>query len=178
MKGYFSVPLLCFESRLKSNRSNSFDVSILNECSEGKQSGGPGSSKGSGDGNPSTMSPSSWFVKRHQPMATKQRSADAASAVLSLNFEKSRVAKLIKDNLGKTSPTKDEAELRQKVVWDGSSGTKVDAQVLLSSAINRSISAVPVILIMTHSNATNIRCSHPISVSIDLYMHIFSFLFA
>ncbi|XP_011504661.1 PREDICTED: uncharacterized protein LOC105367591 [Ceratosolen solmsi marchali] len=117
-------------NRLKSNRSNSFDVSILNECNEGKQSGATGTSKGSGDANPSTMSPSSWFVKRHQPMAKKQRSTDAAPAALSLNFEKSRVVKLIKDNLAKTSPTKDEAELRHKVVWDGSSGTKVDAQIL------------------------------------------------
>ena len=77
------------------------------------------------------MSPSSWFVKRHQPMEKKQRSFDTGErTTLSFKFEKSRVVKAVKDSLTKvTSPTKEESNVRHKVVWDGSSGTKVDAQV-------------------------------------------------
>ena len=117
--------------RLKSSRSNSFDVSILHGCGDAKQSAAAAAlTKGLNNaGNSSIISPSSWFAKRHQPMAKKQRGADAPSSTLNFKFEKSRVVKAVNDSLAKTSPTKEETSARNKVVWDGSSGTKVDAQV-------------------------------------------------
>ncbi|XP_023315169.1 uncharacterized protein LOC106648042 [Trichogramma pretiosum] len=127
-------------NRLKSNRSNSFDVSILHGCGD-KQSATSASlaaatsstSSSSSKNSSSTISASSWFAKRHQPMAKKQRSvcgeSSAVPTTLSFKFEKSRVVKAVKESLSKvTSPTKDDA--KHKVVWDGTSGTKVDAQLL------------------------------------------------
>ncbi|XP_012282963.1 uncharacterized protein LOC105701095 [Orussus abietinus] len=99
-------------NRLKSFRSNSFDVSILHGTEADQQAGSS-----------SKPTPSNWFIKRHQPMAKKQRSEDVAPASLSFKDEKSKMTVE-----AKTSPTKDCA--RQKVVWDDTSGTKVDAQVI------------------------------------------------
>ncbi|KAG7208425.1 hypothetical protein KM043_014655 [Ampulex compressa] len=118
-------------SRLKSFRSNSFDVSILH----GAKSKQPvGLSKTSTS---SVMAPSNWFAKRHQPMSKKQRVEDLLPAGLNFKLDKSKVIKAVKDTLGKTSPT---AETRHKVVWDDTSGTKVDAQVL-GTAIEKILTA-------------------------------------
>ncbi|XP_014209259.1 uncharacterized protein LOC106639935 [Copidosoma floridanum] len=128
-------------STLKNSRSNSFDVSILHDCGESKQvanavaviTNNSCSKDAVPGGAASIISPSSWFAKRHQPMA-KKRNGDAATSTLptalSFKFDKTRVVKAVRDSLlaKATSPTKDGA--RNKVVWDGSSGTKVDAQVL------------------------------------------------
>ncbi|XP_058799276.1 uncharacterized protein LOC131668836 [Phymastichus coffea] len=117
--------------RLKSHRSNSFDVSILHGCGDhGKCSATVALSRSAAG--TSVISPSSWFAKRHQPMAKKQRAAESPPAALSFKFEKSKVVRAVKDTLARTSPTKDEAAAaaRNKVVWDDTSGTKVDAQVL------------------------------------------------
>ncbi|CAH1372935.1 hypothetical protein MTP99_014389 [Tenebrio molitor] len=46
-------------SRLKSNRSNSFDISILHNADETKSVD-------------TTNTPSNWFTKRHQPISTRQ----------------------------------------------------------------------------------------------------------
>lgn len=73
------------------------------------------------------MAPSTWFVKRHQPISKKNRSNLDNENARSFKFDKSKMVKAVKD----TSPTKD---TRHKVVWDGSSGTKVDAQVNDSNA--------------------------------------------
>ena len=81
----------------------------------------------------SVMAPSNWFTKRHQPMSKKQKPEDLITASLNFKFDKSKVVKAVKETLGRTSPT---TETRHKVVWDGSSGTKVDAQVL-GSAIEK-----------------------------------------
>ena len=113
-------------NRLKSFRSNSFDVSILH----GAKSKLAGSSKAT---TASVMAPSNWFTKRHQPMSKKQKPEDLITASLNFKFDKSKVVKAVKETLGRTSPT---TETRHKVVWDGSSGTKVDAQVL-GSAIEK-----------------------------------------
>ncbi|XP_003704961.1 uncharacterized protein LOC100883180 [Megachile rotundata] len=113
-------------SRLKSFRSNSFDVSILH----GAKSKLAGSSKATAT---SIMAPSNWFTKRHQPKSKKQKPEDLITASLNFKFDKSKVVKAVKETLGKTSPT---SEIRHKVVWDDSSGTKVDAQVL-GSAIEK-----------------------------------------
>ncbi|XP_024221713.1 uncharacterized protein LOC100741253 isoform X4 [Bombus impatiens] len=106
-------------NRLKSFRSNSFDVSILHGA-KGKLSG---SSKAAAS---TIMAPSNWFTKRHQPMSKKQKPEDLITASLSLKFDKSKVVKAVKETLGKTSPNSD---VRHKVVWDDTSGTKVDAQL-------------------------------------------------
>lgn len=71
-------------SLLRKNRSNSFDVSILTDQENPKDS--------------STNNPRHWFVKRHQPMSKE---------------------------------TKD--EIANKVVWDGKSGSIIDAEQLGSA---------------------------------------------
>lgn len=106
-------------SRLKSFRSNSFDVSILH----GAKSKLAGSSKAAAS---TIMAPSNWFTKRHQPMSKKQKPEDLITASLNFKFDKSKVVKAVKETLGKTAPSID---IRHKVVWDDTSGTKVDAQV-------------------------------------------------
>ena len=118
-------------NRLKSFRSNSFDVSILH--------GAKGKLAGSSKATASTiMAPSNWFRKRHLPMSKKQKPEDLITASLNLKkFNKSKVVKVVKDTLGKTSPNSD---VRQKVIWDDTSGTKVDAQVL-GSAIEKILTA-------------------------------------
>lgn len=108
-------------SRLKSSRSNSFDVSILSgDKSKALNSSGKTATPAS------LIAPSTWFVKRHQPISKKNRYLDENSR--SFKVDKSCLVKVVKDTLGKTSPTKD-LDTRHKVVWDDKSGTKVDAQV-------------------------------------------------
>lgn len=103
-------------NRLKSSRSNSFDVSIL----RGTKSKTPSNSgKGSAG---SLIAPSTWFAKRHQPISKKNRNLDEESTTFKL--DKLKVVKTVKDTLTKNVDSK------HKVLWDDSSGTKVDAQVL------------------------------------------------
>lgn len=103
-------------SRLKNSRSNSFDVSILHSTkSKTSTSSGKSSTIGA------SMAPSSWFAKRHQPISKKSRYDEENAATFKL--DKSRVVKTVKDTLAKNVNSK------HKVLWDDSSGTKVDAQV-------------------------------------------------
>ncbi|XP_014599351.1 PREDICTED: uncharacterized protein LOC106784391 [Polistes canadensis] len=120
-------------NKLKSSRSNSFDVSILHGTN-GKQTS-PGTKLTAS----SIMAPSNWFTKRHQPMWKKQKSAESAIPSLPFKFDKSKVVRTVKDTLNKSPPSKDN-ETRHKVVWDDTSGTKVDAQVL-GSAIEKILTA-------------------------------------
>lgn len=108
-------------SKLKA-RSNSFDVSLLHATGnrQAALSGNGNNSSSAAAKFSFTSTMSNWYVKRHQP-----RSTDPLSA---FKFDKSKMVKVVKDALGKTSPTKD-TESKHKVVWDGTSGTKVDAQV-------------------------------------------------
>ncbi|XP_018394892.1 PREDICTED: uncharacterized protein LOC108773551 [Cyphomyrmex costatus] len=101
-------------SRLKSSRSNSFDVSILHSTKSKTATGSGKSTIGA------FMTPSTWFAKRHQPISKKNR-YDEENA-MTLKLDKSRLVKTVKDTLVKNA--------RHKVLWDDSSGTKVDAQVL------------------------------------------------
>ncbi|XP_053989514.1 uncharacterized protein LOC128882009 [Hylaeus volcanicus] len=117
-------------SRLKSFRSNSFDISILH----GAKNKLAGSSKAAGSSIPA---PSNWFTKRHQPMSKKQKTEDLIAPSLNFKFNKSKVVKAVKETIGKTSPIGD---IRHKVVWDDTSGTKVDAQVL-GTAIEKILTA-------------------------------------
>lgn len=103
-------------NRLKSSRSNSFDVSILRGT---KSKTSSSSSKGTVG---SLIAPSNWFTKRHQPMSKKNRYLDEESAT-TFKLDKLKIVKTVKDTLAKNVDTK------HKVLWDDSSGTKVDAQV-------------------------------------------------
>lgn len=103
-------------SRLKSSRSNSFDVSILHST---KSKTSSSSSKGAVG---SLIAPSNWFAKRHQPMSKKNRYLDEESA-MTFKLDKLKIVKTVKDTLVKN------VDPKHKVLWDDSSGTKVDAQV-------------------------------------------------
>ncbi|KAI4492201.1 hypothetical protein M0802_010007 [Mischocyttarus mexicanus] len=120
-------------NKLKSSRSNSFDVSILHGTN-GKQT-----SSGTKLTASLNMAPSNWFTKRHQPMWKKQKSVELATPSSPFKFDKSKVVRAVKDTLNKSPPSKDN-ETRHKVVWDDTSGTKVDAQVL-GSAIEKILTA-------------------------------------
>lgn len=107
-------------SKLKA-RSNSFDVSLLHATGNRQAVATAAAAEGGGSSKFSlTSTMSNWYVKRHQPKSTDPLSA--------FKFDKSKMVKVVKDALGKTSPTKD-PEAKHKVMWDGTSGTKVDAQV-------------------------------------------------
>lgn len=105
-------------NRLKSSRSNSFDVSIL----RGTKSKTPSSSSSSKGAVGTLIAPSNWFTKRHQPISKKNRYLDEESAT-TFKLDKLKIVKTVKDTLAKNVDTK------HKVLWDDSSGTKVDAQV-------------------------------------------------
>ncbi|XP_071581645.1 uncharacterized protein [Temnothorax nylanderi] len=105
-------------SRLKSSRSNSFDVSILHSTKSIKT---PTSSGKSAIG--ASVTPSTWFAKRHQPISKKNRYDEENAMTFKLD-KLPRVVKTVKDTLAKN------VNARHKVLWDDSSGTKVDAQVL------------------------------------------------
>ncbi|XP_031849958.1 uncharacterized protein LOC116435020 [Nomia melanderi] len=117
-------------NRLKSFRSNSFDVLILQEAKEKLAE----SSKVAAS---TLMAPSNWFTKRHQPMSKKQKPESSFATSLNFKLDKPKVVKAVKETLGKTAAIGD---LRHKVVWDDTSGTKVDAQVL-GSAIEKILTA-------------------------------------
>lgn len=102
-------------SRLKSSRSNSFDVSILHST----ESKTPTNSSKSTIG--AFITPSTWFAKRHQPISKKNRYDEENP--MTFKLDKSRMIKTVKDTITKN------VNARHKVLWDDSSGTKVDAQV-------------------------------------------------
>lgn len=70
----------------RSNRSNSFDVSILHNC---KQiiAGSAGAAGGTA-GEQSTSALSGWFEKRHQPMSRKKSLRPQACAAATVSFSK------------------------------------------------------------------------------------------
>ncbi|XP_069685428.1 uncharacterized protein [Periplaneta americana] len=128
-------------SRLKNLRSNSFDVSmLLGTGVKPKQETGRGSIAG----------PASWFVKRHQPKKAdppKGQSKSPTSIVVSQSEDRPNFS-VVQSSDPSTSPSskKPSSEVGQqksssksssppdnKVVWDGKSGSVVDAQVLGSA---------------------------------------------
>ncbi|XP_070512812.1 uncharacterized protein [Cardiocondyla obscurior] len=115
--GWFDKTAEQRRSRLKSSRSNSFDVSILHSTKNKV----PASSNKSTVGIGAFVTPSTWFAKRHQPMSKKSRYDEENL----FKLDKLRMVKSVKDSLAKSINVS-----RHKVLWDDSSGTKVDAQVL------------------------------------------------
>lgn len=97
-------------SRLKTNRSNSFDISILHDTglkSEIQNCKNPG--------------PSSWFVKRHTPI-----SSQSSVKKTNVSYETIPTVKTPCDKEVKTKKKKEESQ----VLWDERSGSLVDAQLL------------------------------------------------
>ncbi|KAJ8931977.1 hypothetical protein NQ314_015061 [Rhamnusium bicolor] len=98
-------------SRLKSNRSNSFDISILHgsenlwELSQNK----------------SVPTPSNWFIKRHQPIDKTEENKQKKPSEINSPKEKSKECK----NIVETEPG--------KVIWDERSGSIVDPHALGSA---------------------------------------------
>lgn len=100
---------------LKSNRSNSFDVSLLPEGKSGdlSQKGGPGN----------------WFIRRHVPMACKKGQEKSES-------QPSVKAKPLLDRKSgslKTPAEQEKEKRKDKVLWDKPSGSIVDPQVIGSA---------------------------------------------
>lgn len=96
-------------NRLKSNRSNSFDISILHDTGDKNQIQ-----------NFKNPGPSSWFVKRHQPI-----SCQSSTNKTNINYDTLPKVNTPTDKENKTKKTKE-----SKVLWDERSGSLVDAQLL------------------------------------------------
>lgn len=120
-------------SRLKNLRSNSFDVSMLL---------GTGVKPKQDAGRCSIAGPASWFVKRHQPRKSDPPKGQS-SVVVSLSQDKPNLS-VVQSSITsskspsesgqhKASPSKSSSPPDHKVVWDGKSGSVVDAQVLGSA---------------------------------------------
>ncbi|XP_044737876.1 uncharacterized protein LOC123299632 [Chrysoperla carnea] len=95
---------------LKSNRSNSFDISILHAVNREDVSK-------DGKITSSQEGPSNWFIKRHQPMSKKDGSERPKPKI---TFAMDTKPKSIDDKAN-------------KVVWDGKSGSVVDAEAIGSA---------------------------------------------
>lgn len=103
-------------SRLKSSRSNSFDISILH-----------GTSNKSEQDKNASASPSNWFINRHQPISTKT-GQNAKTPLKTSPREKQNTTESFKvPNRGKDTPE------ANKVIWDERSGSLVDAEALGSA---------------------------------------------
>ncbi len=119
----------------KSNRSNSFDVSIL----QGVKQQFTGEDKSS-----SSASGSGWFTKRHIP-ASKRQNAVKASAQATVTFAKETFDKLTESTLSKDSASKEKLNAKatggkkkehksplNRLKWDGRSAI-VDARIIGSA---------------------------------------------
>lgn len=134
-------------SRLKTNRSNSFDISILH---------GTGNKIQTQDTKSTEPGPSNWFVKRHQPMSSKSDSTqekkqvrvtfacenpknDIRNEYIHKDHTHSEYSHKVYTPTKDYTPTKEyghEQEMKMsteeanKVVWDGRSGSLIDAELL------------------------------------------------
>ncbi|XP_014288015.1 uncharacterized protein kairos [Halyomorpha halys] len=111
---------------LKNNRSNSFDVSLLPDCTtvDVIQKGGP----------------SNWFLRRHMPMANKKGN-DKSDTQTPADKPLER-----KSGSLKTTAEKEKEKRKDKVVWDKPSGSVVDPQVIGSAIevfLNKRTSETP-----------------------------------
>jgi len=111
--------------RMKDSRSSSFDMAILQDAEPGAAE--DSSSKGS------KVSPTSWFAKRHQPMAKKEEAAakpEAPKVTFTAPDEPPPPPPPVK---GRTKRSLSCVEAAKKLVWDRPSGSVVDAHVLGSA---------------------------------------------
>jgi hypothetical protein len=107
-------------------RSNSFDVSVLL---------GTGLKPKNETGRCSIAGPASWFVKRHQPKKSDPPKGQSPVMVsMSQNKINTNVAQSSENSsLSPESGKQTSSPPDHKVVWDGKSGSVVDAQVLGSA---------------------------------------------
>ncbi|XP_049770957.1 uncharacterized protein LOC126110556 [Schistocerca cancellata] len=120
-------------SRLKSLRSNSFDVSMLLP-GRGSQQQPQQQQAGKGSG------PASWFVKRHQPKrADSTLAAETSHTAAAASTTAPPPATTLAGGTGAATASSSGAagvavaalpEPERQVVWDGRSGSVVDAQLL------------------------------------------------
>lgn len=111
---------------LKNNRSNSFDVSLLPDCTtvDVIQKGGP----------------SNWFLRRHMPMASKKVNDKSETTPADKPLERKS------GSLKTTAEKEKEKRGKDKVVWDKPSGSVVDPQVIGSAIevfLNKRTSETP-----------------------------------
>lgn len=104
-------------NRLKSKRSNSFDVSILHGTNIIDQQTNAQNKQ------------ANWFVKRHQPMSTKKENKTEIKTTVTFMTDKQPTVEKPKDRKASTKNGKES----NKVVWDGRSGSLVDAEALGSA---------------------------------------------
>lgn len=102
----------------RSNRSNSFDVSILQNAKQMMASGSSAADK-------NAAALSGWFEKRHQPMARKKSIKNTASATVSFSRD---VLDRFKDK-DKDEPREKPRKPKSKLRWDNR-GHFVDAHVI------------------------------------------------
>ncbi|XP_018318538.1 uncharacterized protein LOC112904271 [Agrilus planipennis] len=97
-------------NRLKTSRSNSFDISILQGVSDKKEK----------SADPTQSQLANWFAKRHQPMCNKkQQKKEPVPSKITF-----KEAFQLKSSSPKSTSD------RNKVVWDEKSGSVVDAEVI------------------------------------------------
>lgn len=113
----------------KSNRSNSFDVSIFKQVAMGTTKEDPKAAEANVQSN--------WFTKRHQPMAKRGSTARASKATVT--FAKEAFEKLTSDSSSKEPPPKDTKPKKKehksplsRLKWDGRSAI-VDARMIGSA---------------------------------------------
>uniref|UniRef100_A0A1B0CVJ2 Uncharacterized protein n=2 Tax=Lutzomyia longipalpis TaxID=7200 RepID=A0A1B0CVJ2_LUTLO len=105
-------------SSMKSSRSNSFDVSVLNNCKQFIASADEKSSVLTG-----------WFAKRHQPMATKKATKTSTPSV---SFSKDVLDRFRDRDTKDTRKAKDPKESGGRLKWDTKSSF-VDAHMIGSA---------------------------------------------
>lgn len=122
MKTSANITINQKRSRLKSNRSNSFDVSVLHATNKADAS----------DKNVNSPTPSNWFVKRHQPMM-QTTSTKTDSHQDNKTFDATKESLLLNSKHNKKGSMVEETEPDGKVIWDERSGSLVDAHALGSA---------------------------------------------
>lgn len=113
------------EGMSRSNRSNSFDVSILHNAKQ--------MISGATSGDKNTAALSGWFEKRHQPMARKKSMRSASNATVSFSKEVLDRFKDKEDNASSSSSSKSGKDStkkpKSKLRWDNKSSF-VDPHVI------------------------------------------------
>lgn len=119
------TPLDLKRSRLKGSRSNSFDISLLPD--------GKTQVVADKTGNEA----SNWFIRRHQPMASKsclnKDDEKKAKAIVTFSDDKLKTILAEKKIKDESKPKNDQRRLSEKVVWDKPTGSVIDPKVIGSA---------------------------------------------
>ncbi|XP_059489265.1 uncharacterized protein LOC132204657 [Neocloeon triangulifer] len=115
-------------SRLKDSRSSSFDMAILQQ-----DDGADGDAAGGATQKSSKVSPTSWFAKRHQPMAKKEEVASKPETPKVTFTAPEEVTEVTEVKAGRSKRSQSCVETAKRLVWDRPSGSVVDAHILGSA---------------------------------------------